>query len=313
MSTDRLTVTQSTDPSRLPVVPPQSQIGAGPVGVLGILALAFYLVALAVLLIGGLAKLWPQPAPSSGAGPGVTARLAEPPPQLTLAASSSSTAAPPGPTGGVAPAPLHAAPDANQITFLLWGLQDSYEVRLFLIVVLAGALGSLVHALRSLYWYVGNRALVWSWGLQYLLLPFVGATLGVVFYLVARGGLVPQPITSSNAPISPFGFAAVSSLAGLFSHQAIERLKLVATTLLAEAPKGKDDVPPKKTEPDVQVSVAEAATAPKQVDVSVSDQQSSVAISPADAPTEEPAPEDAVAGDAPPQREESPSGKGDQH
>jgi hypothetical protein len=37
------------------------------------------------------------------------------------------------------------------------------EQRLFLIVILAGALGATVHALRSLAWYIGNRQLVYSW------------------------------------------------------------------------------------------------------------------------------------------------------
>ncbi len=38
----------------------------------------------------------------------------------------------------------------------------SLEARMVLIVALFGALGGLVHSLRSFYWYLGNRELVWS-------------------------------------------------------------------------------------------------------------------------------------------------------
>jgi len=135
-----------------------------------------------------------------------------------------------------------AAPTSSPVTFLLWTFSISNEIRLFLIVGLAGALGSLVHALRSLYWYVGNRALVWSWLAKYILLPFIGSTLALVFYFVLRGGLFSPQATVQET--SPFGFAAVAGLVGMFSDQAAEKLKEVAATLLAATPKGADYVPP---------------------------------------------------------------------
>ncbi|MBM3145724.1 MAG: hypothetical protein FJ010_12305, partial [Chloroflexi bacterium] len=82
---------------------------------------------------------------------------------------------------------------------LFWGLltvwpsegavELSEEARLILVVLISGALGSMVHALRSFFWYVGQRKLVRSWVAQYVLLPFSGATLGLLFYLVLRAGL----------------------------------------------------------------------------------------------------------------------------
>ena len=77
---------------------------------------------------------------------------------------------------------------STSMTIFSWTFSISEEVRLMLIAMLAGALGSLVHALRSLYWYVGNRTLVRSWLAMYVLLPFVGATLALIFYFVIRGG-----------------------------------------------------------------------------------------------------------------------------
>jgi ABC-type thiamin/hydroxymethylpyrimidine transport system permease subunit len=50
-------------------------------------------------------------------------------------------------------------------------------MRMILIVIMAGALGSLVHAFRSLFWYVGNKAFAKNWILMYLLLPFIGSSM----------------------------------------------------------------------------------------------------------------------------------------
>jgi hypothetical protein len=110
------------------------------------------------------------------------------------------------------------------------------EQRLFVIVALSGALGGLIHSARSLYEYVGNRMLRRSWLLMYLVLPFIGGGLAVVFYVILRGGL----ITGTAAQVNPFGFAAISALVGLFSPEAAEKLKQIFSTLLTPSPPGKD-------------------------------------------------------------------------
>ena len=138
------------------------------------------------------------------------------------------------PTGSSA---LTSSPAA----FLLWAFPISDEARLLLIVAVAGALGALVHALRSFYWYVGNRQLVVSWLVRYLLLPFVGAALGLVFYLVIRAGFFSPEATSQQA--SPYGFAALAGLVGMFSEQAVLKLKELAENLLAKPQQGADAKP----------------------------------------------------------------------
>ena len=138
------------------------------------------------------------------------------------------------------------APASSPVAFLFWTLSVSDEVRLIFIVALAGALGSLVHALRSLYWYVGNRELVWSWLAKYILLPFVGSTLGLVFYFVIRGGFFSP--TANIEQTSPFGFAGLGALVGMFSEQAVLKLKDVAETLLAKPEAGKDPATQEKEE-----------------------------------------------------------------
>lgn len=118
----------------------------------------------------------------------------------------------------------------------------SLDVRLFIVVVVAGAIGSLVHVLRSLYWYVGNRSLRRSWLAMYISLPFVGAMLGLVVYLVVRGGLTTSLAQPSD--INPYGVAGVSALVGMFSRETSEKLRTVFATLLAPAQAGRDQAFP---------------------------------------------------------------------
>ncbi len=135
-----------------------------------------------------------------------------------------------------------AAGNGARIHLVLFSIPlRSEELRIILIVLFSGALGGQIHALKSFYWYVGNRALVLSWMAMYLLLPLVGGILGLIFYLVIRGGFfATQTISPQSGVLS---FAAVAALVGLFSEQALMKLKELATTLFSEAEKGKDASP----------------------------------------------------------------------
>jgi hypothetical protein len=125
-------------------------------------------------------------------------------------------------------------------SWLWWQGNFGNETRLFAIVLSAGTLGGLGHALRSLYWYVGNRNLRGSWILMYLCLPATGAAIALLTYLLLRGGFTTSIGDSSN--INPYGVAAISALAGLFAREAIEKLKTVFATILSPAEKGKDSL-----------------------------------------------------------------------
>ena len=143
--------------------------------------------------------------------------------------------------------PDMAGPDTNpNVEFLSWSIEIHSEVRLIIIVATAGALGSLVHGFRSFFWYVGNRELVRSWVLMYFLLPFVGSSLGLIFYFVLRGGLFSgqTPVEAAN----PFGFAGLSGLVGMFSNQAALKLQEIAETMFSskKSTEGKDHVSSEK-------------------------------------------------------------------
>jgi hypothetical protein len=137
-------------------------------------------------------------------------------------------------------------PTSQRVSYFGWQHSVSHDRLFFVVIALAGALGGLLHTVRSITWYVGNRRLFWSWIPFNLMLPVVGALGGTIFYLVLRAGLFAP--SASTDDTSPYGFAAVAVLVGLFSEQALEKLRQVAANLFAESPKGADHVDPEKKE-----------------------------------------------------------------
>ena len=75
------------------------------------------------------------------------------------------------------------------------------------------------------------------------MLPFAGSALAVVFYLVIRGGFFSPQAGFGNT--SPFGFAAMAALVGLFSEQAVLKLQEIAETVFTKPPPGADSKPQK--------------------------------------------------------------------
>ena len=245
--------------------------GTGPgdkdVGTIGIVFLGFYLIAAILLCFYGLIALWPGPSPSGQLPPGNTVVARTP---TASRASSSSNPAPASPAASpvsattpmplgvlssVSPAPTFSGtsppsstatpvPERSSIKIFWWEGEVWDEVRLLLIVILAGALGSLVHSVRSVYWYVGNRRLKWSWVAKYALQPFAGSALAMIFYVVVRGGFFSPQTTFQMT--SPFGFAALSAIVGLFSEQAVLKLQQVAETILVKPGAGADSAPQQK-------------------------------------------------------------------
>ncbi|PYL76761.1 MAG: hypothetical protein DMF26_05685 [Verrucomicrobia bacterium] len=63
----------------------------------------------------------------------------------------------------------------------------------------------------------------------------------MIFYVVVRGGFFSPQTTFENT--SPFGFAALAALVGLFSEQAVLKLKKVAETVLEPPAPGEDAKP----------------------------------------------------------------------
>jgi len=125
--------------------------------------------------------------------------------------------------------------DARMFWFIKF--KASADSRLFLTVVAAGALGSLVHCITSFADYVGDRSLRQSWVWYLILRTPIGIALALLFYLVLRGGLIAPtlPEGSSNGHtatiLNPYGLAAVAAMAGMFSKQATDKLAEVFDVL----------------------------------------------------------------------------------
>ena len=121
--------------------------------------------------------------------------------------------------------------------FWLFGrkFQPTLEVRLLLLVMLAGAIGSYIHASSSFVDYLGNRTLISSWVWWYLLRPFIGMMLALLFYFVFRGGFITAGVNPGGegaaSYINPFGIAALGGLVGMFSKIATDKLNEVFLTL----------------------------------------------------------------------------------
>ena len=115
------------------------------------------------------------------------------------------------------PAPSPAtgsAPATARFSYFGWRLSLTRDQQFFVVVALAGAVGAMLHGLRSLSVYVGERYLFRSWIAYYALLPLVGGILATIVYLVLRAGLLPGA-TSSSQP-DPYGITAIGALVGLF-------------------------------------------------------------------------------------------------
>ncbi len=124
-------------------------------------------------------------------------------------------------------------------TLFYWKFQPTLETRLILLVLLAGAIGSYVHATSSLVDYLGNRTLVSSWVWWYLLRPFIGMMLALIFYFGFRGGFITGGVNQGGEGaanfINPFGIAALGGLVGMFSKVAADKLNEVFVTLFRPA------------------------------------------------------------------------------
>jgi len=230
--------------------PPEERYPGGrPVGIVGIYLLLGYLLIIAVLTFISLVVLWPPIRPE---GKSDAQKLLETAGKNAIAGVTP-TPPPPTPVPTPDPRPEHqrirdtvcltemgeAREGVTPLKIPFMERRCVYdEDRLFLIVLFAGALGGLVYALRSVTWYIGNRRLKQSWTPLYFLTPFSSAAIALVFYFVIRGGFFSP--TSSVSDTSPFGFAALAALIGMFTEQAANKLRDVAATVLTPKEQGKD-------------------------------------------------------------------------
>lgn len=113
------------------------------------------------------------------------------------------------------------------------------ELQLLLLVIVAGAMGSFLHALRSVLDFIGNRTLVASWFWWYAARPFIGMAMALIFYAVLRGGFLAGTPADAKV-VNPFGVMAIGALVGMFSDKAALKLAEIFDTLF-KTPESRTD------------------------------------------------------------------------
>ena len=78
------------------------------------------------------------------------------------------------------PSAENKLPTLLPIKFWVWQLWTTLDERLILLVIVAGGLGSFVHASTSFADYVGNDRFDRTWTWWYLLRPFIGMSLALL-------------------------------------------------------------------------------------------------------------------------------------
>ena len=139
-----------------------------------------------------------------------------------------------------------AAQQTAKWQFLYWTPTITQELRLLLLVVFAGVLGSCVYALKSVADYIGTKNLTESWFTYYFIQPFEGAGIATVFYFLVRGGF----LAGTNADVksvNPFGICAIAALVGVFSDLAFEKLREIFNTLFKPQDDRGDKIAPSIT------------------------------------------------------------------
>jgi hypothetical protein len=114
------------------------------------------------------------------------------------------------------------------------------EIRILLLVMISGAIGSSIYAANAFGARVGNSNFSSSWIWWYLLRFPTGIGLALLVYLVIRGGLFAGTFANSETAVStvnPFGFAALAALTGMFSRQAADKLEEIFEGIFRTNPK----------------------------------------------------------------------------
>ena len=117
-------------------------------------------------------------------------------------------------------------------------LYASLDAKLLILVMLAGALGSFIHAATSFGDFVGNKRLTTNWLWWYILKPLIGTVLAAIFYLCVRGGFLSGATQAES--VNLYGITALAGMVGMFSKQATDKLSEVFDTLFKTTPSGGD-------------------------------------------------------------------------
>ena len=109
------------------------------------------------------------------------------------------------------------------------------ETSLVFIMMFAGILGACVFSLFAISHHLGvDRDFDRAWSAWYYLRPLIGGGLGLIFFLLLRGGVLTINAGVNN--LNLVGLASVTALVGMFAEHAMHKLQDLADTLFGTAP-----------------------------------------------------------------------------
>lgn len=124
--------------------------------------------------------------------------------------------------------------------FLFWTFAIPGETHLLILVALGGTLGGIARTFLRL-----NSDIVHAYQNvkrqlpSYYTKPIIGLVLGVIFYIVIRGGFFSSE--ASVKQTSPFSFVGLAALVGLFADHAMEKLRQVAGSVFSKTKQEEDE------------------------------------------------------------------------
>lgn len=93
------------------------------------------------------------------------------------------------------------------------------------LIAVFGALGGYINCLQSFGRYVGNRQLLRSWTVYYLVFPLKGAGLALLVFLFLKMGIVTIQLGDKAIKgLDTVGYCLIAGMSGLFANHAVEML-----------------------------------------------------------------------------------------
>ena len=107
----------------------------------------------------------------------------------------------------------------------------SFELRMLLLICLAGMMGSYIHTATSFAYHIGAMDFQSNWLWWYYLRLPIGAGLAFVFILLFRSGFYVMQNSDPASVSDPIATIGLAALVGLFAPQALDKLGDIFTVV----------------------------------------------------------------------------------
>lgn len=141
---------------------------------------------------------------------------------------------------------LWAMLGTSMMIWLVWQLwpgerENVPMLQMLPLITVLGALGGYINCLQSFGRYVGNRQLLRSWTVYYLVFPLKGSGLALLVFLFLKMGIVTVQLGKASAQgFGTIGYCLVAGMSGLFANHAVEMLGSLLAIIFKPVT-GKDD------------------------------------------------------------------------